>query len=109
MHLYRRKSRLSLWLSGFAAVFALTVGLFWFVSVRMEETAGTEGAGLLQDAISRAVVSCYAIEGRYPANMDYLVENYGIRVDTERYAVSYEVFADNIRPQVRVIRLGEKK
>lgn len=109
MHLYKGKSGLKLWFAVLAAVFFVMTGLFWLAGVRMEETAKTEGTELLQDAINRAVVSCYAIEGRYPANMDYLVENYGIQVDAERYVVSYEVFADNIRPQVRVIRLGGQK
>ena len=73
----------------------------------MERTAKEEQTELLREALNQAVVSCYAIEGRYPESLDYLIENYGIRVDTERYAVTYEIFADNVRPGIRVIRLGE--
>ena len=97
------------WAAGLAAVFLAAVLLCYLAGARMEETAKTEGLELLRDAINRAVVSCYAIEGRYPADMEYLIENYGIQVDLERYTVFYEVFADNIRPQVRVIRLGGSK
>ena len=39
--------------------------------------------------------------------MQYLIENYGIQVDFDQYAVSYEIFAENIKPRVKVIRLGE--
>lgn len=107
MHLYGKRGGPGLRPIGFAAVFLCAVCLFLFASVRMEETTKREQTELLRDAINQAVVSCYAIEGRYPESLDYLIENYGIRVDTEKYAVSYEIFADNIRPGVRVIRLGE--
>lgn len=107
MHLYRRKGGLRLRLLGIAGVFVCTVGLLWFVSSRMEQTTKEEQTELLQDALNQAVVNCYAIEGRYPESLDYLIENYGIQIDTETYAVSYEIFADNIRPGIRVIRLGE--
>ena len=51
--------------------------------------------------------SCYAVEGRYPESLEYLEENYGIRVDREEYLVLYEVFADNVKPRFRVRRIGE--
>ena len=107
MHLYGKKGGPGLRRIGFMAVFLCAACLFLFASVHMDETAKREQTELLRDAINQAVVSCYAIEGRYPESLDYLIENYGIRVDTEKYAVSYEIFADNIRPGVRVIRLGE--
>ena len=76
-------------------------------SSRMKETTLSEQQELLEDAINQAVVNCYAMEGRYPVSIQYLIENYGIQVDFEKYVVSYEIFAENIRPQVRVIRIGE--
>jgi len=54
-------------------------------------------------AISRALADCYAIEGYYPPNIEYLYENYRIRVDESKYFVLYEVFAPNISPSVRLI------
>ena len=51
------------------------------------------------------MVSCYSIEGVYPQSIAYLTEHYGLRIDGEKYAVRYEVFADNIMPQVRVIEV----
>ena len=47
------------------------------------------------------------MEGRYPESIQYLIDNYGIQVDFDKYAVSYEIFAENIKPRVKVIRLGE--
>ena len=58
---------------------------------------------MTMNAIRRAVADCYAIEGYYPPNMDYLYDNYNVSVDEDKYFVLYEVFAPNIRPSVRLI------
>ena len=58
---------------------------------------------LTVQAIERALADCYAIEGHYPPNIEYLYENYRVRVDENKYFVLYEVFAPNISPTVRII------
>ncbi len=57
----------------------------------------------LENAIHRAAVSCYAIEGFYPADVDYLVENYGLMIDESKYTVFYDAFASNILPEITVL------
>lgn len=57
----------------------------------------------LEKAIANAAVSCYAIEGAYPESIDYLVDNYGIQIDTERFTVKYELFASNLMPDITVL------
>ena len=54
-------------------------------------------------SISRALADCYAIEGHYPPNIEYLYENYRVRVDETKYFVIYEIFAPNISPTVKLI------
>lgn len=66
----------------------------------------SENAAVLEAAISRAVVQCYAIEGIYPPSVEYLEENYGIVIDREQYAVFYDGFASNIMPQISVVVLN---
>ena len=61
------------------------------------------------NAIARACVQCYAIEGRYPPSVQYLEENYGIRIDRNRFHVFYEGFASNIMPDITVISVSEKE
>lgn len=106
MHLYKKKKSgggvLALFLIFLCAAVLLVGG-----SRQMEQTARREQTALLKEAIDQAMISCYAIEGRYPESLAYLKENYGIQVDTEKYAVTYEVFADNVRPEVKVVRLEE--
>ena len=57
----------------------------------------------LENAIHRAAVSCYAIEGFYPTDINYLVENYGLIPDESRYTVFYDAFASNIIPEITVL------
>jgi hypothetical protein len=47
-------------------------------------------------------VECYALEGRYPENVEYLIEHYNISVDESKYYVYYNVFASNIMPDITV-------
>ncbi|WP_458862168.1 hypothetical protein [Acidaminobacterium chupaoyuni] len=58
-----------------------------------------------ESAVKRAVVSCYAIEGIYPPDIEYLREHYGLVVDESRYVIHYEAFASNIMPEIDVYAL----
>lgn len=64
-----------------------------------------QGREQLEKALRRAAVACYAAEGIYPPTTEYLVENYGIQIDHSRYAVFYEVFAENLMPEITVVEL----
>ena len=65
--------------------------------------AKAENDKRVEDTIKKAVVNCYAIEGKYPATLTYVEEYYGLQIDRDRYDVFYEVFADNIMPEITVI------
>lgn len=85
------------------AVFAVLAGLFLYGLGTV--SAATEGEQLraVERAVTRAAVQCYAIEGRYPAGLAYLEENYGLVLDCERYIIQYDIFASNIMPSVLVL------
>lgn len=57
----------------------------------------------LEEALRRSCAACYAAEGVYPPNLEYLEDHYGIRVDGDRYAVFYTAFADNLMPEITVV------
>lgn len=79
------------------------------VLLGLSDTSGSvesEGLRVAQEAIARAAVSCYAIEGSYPDTYEYLRDNYGLSVNEERYIVHYQVFAANIMPDITVIPRG---
>ena len=62
-----------------------------------------EGLRLAQEAINRAVISCYSLECAYPATYEDLKAKSGLAIDEEKYIVIYEVFGSNIRPTVIVM------
>ena len=75
------------------AAFICVIGLFIGGTVFFSQKADARGADTLRDAIRRASVQCYAIEGRYPPSVEYLEENYGIQIDRDRYNVFYSQYS----------------
>ncbi|MEI8216908.1 MAG: hypothetical protein WCF96_07395 [Eubacteriales bacterium] len=69
-------------------------------------SADKEGYSYLQNAINRASIECYAVEGMYAPNIAYLENHYGLIIDHKKYIVHYEAFASNIMPDITVIDLS---
>ena len=65
--------------------------------------AGQESLALAEQSVRRAAVQCYALEGRYPPDLDYIRENYGVDPDPGRYTVVYHCFASNLLPEITVL------
>lgn len=57
----------------------------------------------LENAITRDITYCYAVEGSYPESLDYLKENYGLTYDEDLFFVDYRVSGSNILPDVTII------
>lgn len=68
-----------------------------------------QSAVSVKDAVLRSAVQCYAVEGAYPNSLAYLEDHYGLVINHERYIVSYQAFASNVAPNVRVLVRGEEK
>ncbi len=68
-----------------------------------EEKLEASKARTIRNAIEKAAVQCYALEGQYPPNLDYLVDNYGLQIDRQNFIYDYFVFASNLKPVVKVI------
>jgi len=77
--------------------------LFMSALSNLQDGRISEGRKQLEDAVRRSAVACYAAEGIYPPDLEYLEEHYGIQVDRERYTVMYEIFASNMMPDVTVL------
>ena len=63
----------------------------------------------LETTVRKAVMTCYATEGVYPPNIEYIEKRYGIQIDHDRYGVFYEIFGDNIMPQITVMEIAEEE
>lgn len=79
--------------------------LLWFFSGISGVSRGyaEEDLQRLNETLHRAAVSCYAAEGFYPPNLAYLVEHYGVQIDSRHYSVSYIPVAENLMPQITVL------
>lgn len=67
------------------------------------EVSDREGLRMAEQAVRQAAVSCYALEGAYPATYEDLKSRSGIAVDEGKYVVFYEIFASNIMPDITVL------
>ena len=106
MRLYGKSRSLSNRTLLFAAGTVVLLGLFWWIFGMIGDSADAEQCRLTEEAIRRAAVDCYAIEGSYPRNLDYLVEHYGVQVDTGKFVVNYEAAGANLLPYIEVVPRG---
>ena len=82
----------------------VSLGLFlWRGSISLTKGEAGESLKQLETSIRKATMLCYAAEGVYPPDLQYLKDHYGIQIDEDKYAVFY-----NCRlpvPETRSLRL----
>jgi len=83
--------------------FALIIAFFFHGVGSISQTADQERLRSAQNAVTKAAVQCYALEGQYPPDLNYLRDNYGLSIDERVYIVHYDMFASNIMPQITVL------
>ena len=71
----------------------------------LDRDSREESKRQLEEALRRGCVACYAAEGIYPPDLDYLKEHYGIQEDEETYVVYYDIFAENLMPDITVLEV----
>lgn len=81
------------------------LGTFYEAADWIETDARRKEAEQLQQALDQSSALCYALEGSYPVNLEYLKEHYGISWDSRRYLVDFEWVGRNLAPDIEVISL----
>ena len=101
----KRKNGLAALLRGLLLPVAAVVVLLWFATAVDSLNTGRSEEDLrqLEETLRRGCVACYAAEGAYPTDLDYLKEHYGVQIDEERYTVHYFAFAENLMPDITVL------
>ena len=94
--------RFAFWLP--IAAFVLLFVLFLSGIRGLSDTTAAKQKESLETALSRSIAQCYAVEGVYPENLDYLKEHYGLTYDEETFLVDYVSYGSNLRPEVTVLR-----
>lgn len=84
-------------------VFAAIITIAVIAINNVGRSTEKESLSVAENSIRRAIITCYAQEGRYPASIEYLEENYGLHISDD-YDVFYDIFAENIMPDIRVVR-----
>ena len=79
----------------------LLAGVYTLVS-RLSNTQSSAQTQFVQDAVRNAALTCYAVEGAYPTNLEYLRTHYGLAYDQSRYLVRYDSFGSNLMPDISV-------
>lgn len=93
------------WVSTLLGLALFAAAAVWMVQgVRQaSRVSDEEGLRMAEQAVRQAAVSCYSLEGSYPASYEDLKQRSGVAIDEERYIVFYEIFAANIMPDVTVL------
>ncbi len=107
MHLYKNNS-------GFPAkgailmiiIFAVFLAYFYVGFTDISDEMSTSDIEMLSAALENAVVTCYAIEGAYPENLEYIEKHYGVIIDKDRYFVDYNVQFANLKPSIAIYTIN---
>ncbi|MBO5165899.1 MAG: hypothetical protein J6B90_04775 [Lachnospiraceae bacterium] len=57
----------------------------------------------LELALTRSITQCYAVEGAYPPDLEYIKEHYGLTYNEELFFVDYQPVGSNIMPDVTIL------
>ena len=106
MHLYEKPRGQNRDLVFAVVVFALIAAFFLGALLSTAQRNDARETELVHAALQRAIITCYAVEGKYPNSLSYLYDNYGVSVDESRYVVFYDVIASNVMPSIQVTRIG---
>lgn len=80
------------------------IAIAFFMLVRTVSGYGTTNDTIsrtnVQEIVEKYAIQCYASEGSYPPDLDYLVDHYGLILDEDRYIYEYDIFASNVMPEI---------
>ena len=74
----------------------------WLLVSRVGTSSDNAQTQFDTDAVQNAALTCYAVEGAYPDDVEYLRTHYGLAYDQDRYMVRYSAFASNLLPEIYV-------
>ena len=83
-------------------LFALVLILMIFAVSSVSRFYRKQNLMIIKQSAQRAAVECYSVEGIYPPNIEYLVDNYSFTYNSEKYFIFYDSFASNVMPNVEV-------
>ena len=98
----KKRSRGILGLLGTIAMFVALIVLFNYGINNLTRANEEEALEAVRNAVTRAAIQFYALEGRFPPHLEYLEERFGLQLDHERFEIVYSAFGANVMPQIFV-------
>lgn len=88
------------------SVLCMSALLFFFICAanNISKANDAEQEDILTQALTRSITACYALEGTYPPDIDYLKTHYGLTYDDTEYFIDYQYIGANLRPDVTIIK-----
>lgn len=84
-------------------IFCIVIACFLGFWSKMTDRTKAEELTTLENALKRSISHCYAIEGAYPASLEYLKETYGLIYDEDSFFVDYHPAGANVMPDFTII------
>ena len=88
--------------------FVVVIAVFIIGITRISSNNEKDGRQILESALDKDIVHCYAVEGYYPPSLDYIEEHYGLTYDKDKYLIDYESIGNNIMPNVTILEKSSK-
>ena len=89
-------------------LFAALIAAFVLLINNIPDRNSGRELQIVRDAVKNAALTCYAVEGMYPDDLEYLREYYNLSYNEEKYHVFYEPLASNLMPSIKVAERGGK-
>ena len=103
MLFFVQKKESTIW--KFITIVLLAAGtvLFSAFSSKLSDDNTKRSKSTLERALTRSITQCYALEGTYPPDINYLTDHYGLTYNSDYYYIDYQYIGSNLRPDVTII------
>jgi hypothetical protein len=97
-----KKTSETLKVLGFVAAVVVLIILVYIGLGNLSSTQAEKQMTIARDAIIKAAVQCYALESQFPPSLQYMVDNYGLVLDEDRFIYHYRAIGSNMFPEIKV-------
>ena len=85
----------------------LVVAAAWIGLRATAQSVDAQSLDYARDSVCRAAALCYAVEGAYPQDIEYLAAHYDLTLDRTRYIYHYNPLGGNLFPEIYVIEKAD--
>lgn len=89
-------------------IFLVILGIFLSGIQSVQGTTESKQKESLETALTRSITQCYAVEGIYPPDLQYLIDHYGLTYDSNTFLIDYDCYGSNLMPEFTVMRKSGK-